>query len=83
METVLTSSQLKVPFADDVRRYAFPPLEKLVTKKGEVLTEHSYLPTRTQLKAMEKFVDAMDLMDAGDKDEEGFVLLELLTCPTN
>jgi len=60
-----------MPFADDVRRYTFASLNNLVNKKGEVLTEHAYLPTDEQLEAMDNFVDAMDLMDAGDKDEEG------------
>ncbi|KAF8168356.1 ku80-like protein [Crassisporium funariophilum] len=60
-----------MPFADDVRRYTFASLEKLISKKGEIITEHPYLPTGEQLEAMEQFIDAMDLMDAGEKDEEG------------
>lgn len=60
-----------MPFADDVRKYTFASLTNLVNKKGEVLTEHPYLPTKEQIEAMESFVDAMDLMDAGEKDEEG------------
>ena len=67
----------QMPFADDVRKYTFASLDHLVNKKGEVLTEHSYLPTEDQLEAMDHFVDAMDLMDAGEKDEEGYVDL----CP--
>ncbi|KIK66132.1 hypothetical protein GYMLUDRAFT_158553 [Collybiopsis luxurians FD-317 M1] len=60
-----------MPFADDVRKYPFPSLYELTNKKGETLTEHPYLPTEKQLDAMNEFVDAMDLMAAGDKDEEG------------
>ena len=60
-----------MPFADDVRRYTFASLTHLVNKKGEVLTEHPYLPTEAQIDAIGKFVDAMDLMDSGDKDEGG------------
>ena len=60
-----------MPFADDVRKYSFGSLEHLVSKKGEVLTSHPYLPTKEQQMVMDSFVDAMDLMDAGDKDEEG------------
>lgn len=60
-----------MPFADDVRKYTFASLETIVTKKGEVLTSHPYLPTDEQQEAMDAFVDAMDLMDAGEKDEEG------------
>ncbi|KAI0039555.1 SPOC domain-like protein [Auriscalpium vulgare] len=62
---------VQMPFADDVRKYTFPPLEHLVNKKSEHVTKHPYIPTDEQLEAMENFVDAMDLMDAGDKDEEG------------
>jgi ATP-dependent DNA helicase 2 subunit 2 len=61
----------QMPFADDVRKYTFSSLERLVNKKGETLKEHPYLPTDNQMKAMEHFVDAMDLSDAGGKDEEG------------
>jgi ATP-dependent DNA helicase 2 subunit 2 len=61
-----------MPFADDVRKYTFASLDKLVSKKGELITEHPYLPTKEQLDAMDKFVDSMDLMDAGDKDQDGY-----------
>ncbi|KAF8895028.1 SPOC like C-terminal domain-containing protein [Gymnopilus junonius] len=61
----------QMPFADDVRKYTFASLDTLINKKGQVLKEHPYLPTEEQLEAMDKFVDAMDLVDAGDKDEEG------------
>ncbi|KAJ7071583.1 SPOC domain-like protein [Mycena amicta] len=60
-----------MPFADDVRKYMFASLDRLVSKKGEELTEHPFLPTEPQLEAMDAFVDAMDLMDAGEKDDEG------------
>ncbi|KDR84736.1 hypothetical protein GALMADRAFT_233050 [Galerina marginata CBS 339.88] len=60
-----------MPFADDVRQYTFASLDRLINKKGEALKEHPYLPTNEQLDAMDKFVDAMDLMDAGEKDEDG------------
>jgi len=62
-----------MPFADDVRKYTFASLDLLINKKGEALTEHPYLPADDQLEAMDNFVDAMDLMDAGEKDEEGYV----------
>ena len=60
-----------MPFADDVRKYAFPSLDNLISKKGERVTTHPFLPTEEQLKVMDDFVDAMDLMKAGDKDEHG------------
>ena len=62
-----------MPFADDVRNYPFASLETLINKKGEIVTEHPYLPTNEQMDAMEEFVDAMDLTDAGEKNEEGYV----------
>ena len=61
-----------MPFADDVRKYTFASLDKLVSKKGELITEHPYLPTKEQLDSMDKFVNSMDLMDAGDKDQDGY-----------
>ena len=64
-----------MPFADDVRKYTFASLDKLVSKKGELIAEHPYLPTEEQLDAMDKFVDSMDLMDAGDKDQDGYYSL--------
>ncbi|TFK38608.1 hypothetical protein BDQ12DRAFT_683054 [Crucibulum laeve] len=60
-----------MPFADDVRKYTFASLDNLVSKKGETITEHPYIPTETQQEAMDDFVDEMDLMGAGEKDEEG------------
>ncbi|OJA12521.1 hypothetical protein AZE42_07151 [Rhizopogon vesiculosus] len=62
---------VQMPFADDVRKYTFASLENLVSKSGEKITKHPYLPTEEQLDAMDKFIDAMDLMDAGEKDDEG------------
>ncbi|KAH8120739.1 SPOC domain-like protein [Phellopilus nigrolimitatus] len=62
---------LQMPFADDVRRYTFPSLENLFSKKGEVITKHPFIPTDEQMGAMDHFVDSMDLMQAGDKNEEG------------
>ncbi|KAI0668689.1 SPOC domain-like protein [Trametes maxima] len=63
---------VQMPFADDVRNFTFASLQTLINKKGEVVKEHPYLPTDKQLDAMADFVDAMDLMDAGEKDEEGY-----------
>jgi ATP-dependent DNA helicase 2 subunit 2 len=60
-----------MPFADDVRKYTFTSLDNLISKKGEVITSHPYIPTVEQLAAIDKFVDAMDLMEAGERDEEG------------
>ncbi|KAG9310306.1 SPOC domain-like protein [Chiua virens] len=61
----------QMPFADDVRQYTFPSLTTLVSRSGVKITKHPYIPTEEQLEAMDNFVDAMDLMDAGDEDETG------------
>ena len=55
---------MTMPFADDVRRYTFPSLTRLVNKKGEKVESHAYLPTAEQEEVMERFVDAMDLMQS-------------------
>ncbi|KAJ3774869.1 SPOC domain-like protein [Lentinula raphanica] len=62
-----------MPFADDLRKYTFPSLNELRNKKGEIVTEHPYLPTETQLEAMDDFVDAMDLMEAGRDENDNRV----------
>ncbi|KAG7450798.1 SPOC domain-like protein [Guyanagaster necrorhizus] len=61
----------QMPFADDVRKYAFASLDHLVNKKREAVQEHPYLPNEEQLEAMDNFVDAMDVMTAGERDDEG------------
>jgi ATP-dependent DNA helicase 2 subunit 2 len=61
-----------MPFADDVRKYTFASLDTLLNKDGHEVKAHAYLPTNEQMSAMDEFVDAMDLMEAGDKDEEGY-----------
>lgn len=70
-----------MPFADDIRKYTFPPLENLINKKGERVAKHPYIPTDEQMDAMGQFVDAMDLMQAGEKDEEGYALPLLPSSP--
>ena len=69
-----------MPFADDVRKYTFPSLDKLINKSGEIVTEHPYIPTQEQQDAMDDFVDAMDLMEA-EKTEEGWVHRVCLVLP--
>lgn len=60
-----------MPFADDLRKYTFQSLDKLYNKKGETIENHPNIPTDEMMTTMDKFVDSMDLMDAGEKDEEG------------
>lgn len=58
-----------VPFRDDVKRFAFPPLNRITTSTGETLHEHPTIPTKEQQSYMDEFVDLMDLMDMDDHPE--------------
>jgi ATP-dependent DNA helicase 2 subunit 2 len=62
-----------LPFAEDVRSYQFPPLDKVVTVTGNALTKHRLLPTEQLEQAMSDYVDAMDISELGGKNEEGYV----------
>lgn len=62
--------EVQLPFAEDVRSYRFPPLDKVVTVSGKVVTEHRNLPSDSLQEAMSKYVDSMELEY---KDDEGYV----------
>jgi ATP-dependent DNA helicase 2 subunit 2 len=59
-----------LPFAEDVRSYEFPPLDKVITITGKPIREHRLLPSEGLMRAMSDFVDAMDLSGL-DVDDEG------------
>lgn len=59
-----------LPFAEDVRVYRFPPLDRVITASGSILKKHRYLPEDDLSSAMSDYVDSMDLSNAG-RDEEG------------
>ncbi|KAF2476883.1 SPOC domain-like protein [Lindgomyces ingoldianus] len=61
---------VELPFAEDMRRYKFPPLDKHLTVSGKVITEHRDLPNTQLMQAMNEYVDAMDL-SSFDRDDEG------------
>lgn len=61
-----------LPFAEDVRSYQFPPLDKVITVSGQTLTKHRLLPSDELNEAMSDYVDAMDLSTYGI-DGEGYV----------
>ena len=61
---------VQLPFAEDVRSYKFPPLDKVITVSGKEIREHRNLPTDALQAAMSDYVDRMDLSDLG-KDDEG------------
>ncbi|PGH15087.1 ATP-dependent DNA helicase II subunit 2 [Helicocarpus griseus UAMH5409] len=66
--------EVQLPFAEDVRSYRFPPLDKVVTVSGKTVTEHRNLPNDNLLSHMADFVDSMDLTK---KDEEGVTVESL------
>ncbi len=61
---------VQLPFAEDVRSYRFPPLDRVVTVSGKEIREHRYLPNEALSSAMSDYVDRMDLSEFG-KDDEG------------
>lgn len=61
---------IELPFAEDVRSYKFPPLDRVVTVSGKTLTVHRNLPSNDLQDAMSAYVDSMDLSEFG-KDDEG------------
>lgn len=58
-----------LPFAEDIRSYRFPPLDKILTISGKELSEHRNLPNDDLLNSMSDFVDSMSLVN-DDGDEE-------------
>ncbi|OAX83857.1 ATP-dependent DNA helicase II subunit 2 [Emergomyces africanus] len=60
--------EVQLPFAEDVRCYRFPPLDKVVTVSGKIVTEHRNLPNDNLLSRMAEYVDGMELTE---KDEDG------------
>ncbi|KAK7615038.1 putative Ku family DNA helicase [Phyllosticta paracitricarpa] len=60
----------ELPFAEDMRGYRFPPLDRVVTVSGKTIEEHRNLPSKDLVSAMSDYVDSMDLSEAG-QDEEG------------
>ena len=61
---------IQLPFAEDVRSYRFPPLDRVITVSGKEIREHRNLPNDALKTAMSDYVDRMDLSDFG-KDDEG------------
>ncbi|TRX94515.1 hypothetical protein FHL15_004670 [Xylaria flabelliformis] len=60
-----------LPFAEDVRNYPFPPLDKVITVHGNTITEnHRNLPSKELQDAMNDYVDAMDI-SSWEMDDEG------------
>ncbi|KAF3059626.1 ATP-dependent DNA helicase II subunit 2 [Daldinia childiae] len=75
-----------LPFAEDVRNYQFPPLDKVVTVTGNIKREdHRLLPSQELSDAMDDYVDAMDI-SSWAKDDDGnrtmeYAPVEDVFCP--
>lgn len=61
---------IELPFAEDVRQYKFPPLDRVVTVGGKILKLHRNLPSDELQDAMSAYVDSMDL-STFSKDDDG------------
>ncbi|KAK5685034.1 ATP-dependent DNA helicase yku80 [Elasticomyces elasticus] len=61
---------IELPFAEDMRSYNFPPLDRVVTVSGKEIKIHRNLPNDDLQNSMSDFVDSMDLSTFG-KDDEG------------
>lgn len=60
--------EVELPFAEDLRSYRFPPLDKIVTVSGKELKQHRNLPNDGLMQAMSDYVDKMDLSTFGEDD---------------
>lgn len=60
--------EVQLPYAEDVRSYRFPPLDKIITVSGKIVTEHRNLPSAILKDAMSDYVDSMEL---DIKNDEG------------
>lgn len=61
--------EFELPFAEDIRSYRFPALDKVMTVSGKELKQHRNLPSDALVDAMSKYVDEMDLSKFGTDDE--------------
>ena len=68
MEALL---DVPLPFAEDVRIYSFPPLDRVITTSGATMKKHRNLPNDDLVKSMSDYVDSMDLCTFG-KDEDRY-----------
>jgi ATP-dependent DNA helicase 2 subunit 2 len=60
----------ELPFAEDIRGYKFPPLDRIITVAGKTIHKHRNLPEPKLQQAMDELVDSMDLSAFG-KDDDG------------
>ena len=70
---------VQIPFAEDVRSYKFPPLDRVITVSGKILKDHRNLPSEELIATMSDYVDRMDLSVFG-KDDDGLVKVASSGC---
>ncbi|GAC94718.1 hypothetical protein PHSY_002291 [Pseudozyma hubeiensis SY62] len=51
----------KAPFREDLRRFPFPPLDRIITTDGQELRQGPTIPDDADQQAMDAFVDSLDL----------------------
>lgn len=61
--------EVEIPFAEDLRNYRFPPLDRVLTVSGKIIKEHRYLPSDELMQRMSDYVDSMDISKFGTDDE--------------
>ena len=72
----------QLPFAEDIRSYRFPSLDRVLTVSGKSLVKHRNLPNNELSVAMDDFVDSMMISDEKIPIDEVFspVLHRLEDC---
>ncbi|UZJ53494.1 hypothetical protein CBS101457_002814 [Exobasidium rhododendri] len=60
---------VEAPFREDLKRFTFPPLDRVINRDGKELEEHASLPSTEMQSCMDEMVDSMDLMDAAEEEE--------------
>lgn len=58
--------EVSIPFAEDVRTYRFPPLDRVITVSGKIVTQHRNLPSDDLQQAMDSYVNSMEMVDTDD-----------------
>ncbi|THC91303.1 hypothetical protein EYZ11_009227 [Aspergillus tanneri] len=61
--------EVQLPFAEDVRTYRFPPLDRVITVSGKVVTTHRNLPSNDLQDAMDKYVNSMEMVETNDNGD--------------
>ena len=58
-----------LPFAEDLRIYRFPPVDKVITVSGKSLSTHRNLPSSDLMDTMSNYMDSMSLVNASTSEQ--------------